>query len=314
MFAVLATLMAVGVQLVAAQVEVPADRTEYELPNDGLFPEGIAVDEASGAFFVSGAGAGGIYRVDLATGEATEFLAPGTRAGFTTIGMAVDGNGHLWVAGGSSGEVLVFDTATGEQLATFTTPAGEAMFINDVVVTANGDAYLTDSNRPVLWRIPAGSVTAGATGEAEAWLDFEGTAFEYQEGFNANGIAATPDGNDLIVVSGGSGELFHIDVATKEVSAIELPEPLPGGDGLVLDGQTLYVVQNGADRVAVVELSEDMSSGTVTRYLEDERLSSAATAALVGDRLLVVNAQFAAMQGTPTLPFTVSVIPVGGGE
>src|SRR5690606_18065912 len=115
------------------------------------------------------------------------------------------------------------------------------------------------------------------------WLSFEGTAFEYQQGFNANGIVATADGSALLVVSGGSGELFHIDVATKAVSAVELSEPLPGGDGLVLDGQTLYVVQNGADRVAVVELSDGMTSGSVARFLEDERLSSAATAALVGD-------------------------------
>src|SRR5690606_6408149 len=195
----LAALLFGGVQVVMAQAMVPEDRTEYELPNDGLFPEGIAVDEASGSFFVSGAAAGGIYRVDMATGEASEFLAPGTRDSFTTIGMSV-ADGQLWVAGGGSGEVLVFDTATGEQLATFTTPAAEALFLNDVVVTSSGDAYVTDSNRPVLWRIPAGSVTAGATGEAEPWLSFEGTAFEYGEGFNANGIAATPDGSTLLVV------------------------------------------------------------------------------------------------------------------
>lgn len=301
-------------QTAYSQVQVPAERTEYELPNDGLFPEGIAVDEASGSFFVSGAGAGGIYRVDLETGEASEFLAPGSRAGFTTIGMAVDDAGHLWVAGGGSGEVLVYDVATGDQVATFTTPVAQARFLNDVVVTAAGDAYVTDSNRPILWRVPADAVTSGASGEAEAWLDFDGTAFAYQQGFNANGIAATADGTKLIVVSGATGALYLIDVASQSVTEIQVDEALPGGDGLVLDDQTLYVVQNGADRVAVVELSADLTSGTVTRFLDDERLSTAATAALVGDKLLVVNAQFAAMQGTPSLPFTVSVIPVGADE
>ena len=298
--------------IVSAQATVPSERTEYELPNDRLFPEGIAVDEANGSFFVSAAGAGGILRVDLATGEVGEFLPLGSRAGFTTIGMDVDAAGRLWVAGGGSGEVLVFDTASGEQLASFTTPDAPAMFLNDVITTDAGDAFITDSNRPVLWRVSAGAVEQGA-GEAEAWLSFEGTAFEYQEGFNANGIVATPDGGTLIVVSGGTGALYRIDVASREVSAIDVAQALPGGDGLILDGQTLYVVQNGADRVAVVELAADVGSGEVTGFIDDERLSSSATAALVGDRLLVVNAQFAAMQGTPTLPFTVSVLPAQPG-
>ena len=310
--AVLAVIAAFAMLLASAQPAVPSERTEYELPNDGLFPEGIAVHEASGSFFVSAAGAGGILRVDLATGEVSEFAALGSRATFTTIGMDVDAEGRLWVAGGGSGEVLVFDTTSGEQVATFTTPDAPALFMNDVIVTESGDAFITDSNRPVLWRVPAGAVEQGG-GEAEAWLSFEGTAFEYQEGFNANGIVATPDGGTLIVVSGGSGALYRIDVASQEVTAIEVAEALTGGDGLILDGQTLYVVQNGADRVAVVELAEDLGSGEVVGFIDDERLSNAATAALVGDRLLVVNAQFSTMQGTPTLPFTVSVVPAQPG-
>src|SRR5690606_12388264 len=146
--------------------------------------------------------------------------------------------------------------------------------------------------------VPAGALEQGG-GEAEAWLSFEGTVFEYQQGFNANGIVATPDGASLIVVSGGSGALYRIDVASQEVSVIDVGEALPGGDGLILDGLTLFVVQNGADRVAVVELADDFGSGQVVGFIEDERLSNAATAALVGDKLLVVNAQFSAMQGDP---------------
>lgn len=292
-----------------AWAQVPAGTTEYELPGDAVFPEGIAVDEAKGVFYVSGAGSGGIYQVDIATGEATELVPAGTRGQFMTIGMDVDDQGRLWVAGGGSGEVLVYDTETGEPMATFTTPQGPAMFLNDVVVTAGGDAYITDSNRPTLWRVPAGSVEGGG-GEAEPWLDFTGTAFEYGEGFNANGIVANEDGSVLLVVQASTGNVYRVDVASSEVARVEMDVSVPGGDGMVVDGSTLYVVQNGEDRVAVLELSEDWTSAQLTGYLEDERLSSSATAALVGDDLLVVNAQFAQMQGTPELPFTVSVLPV----
>ncbi len=299
-----------------AWAQVPEGTTEYELPGDAVFPEGIAVDETASVFYVSGAGSGGIYRVDMASGEATELLPAGSRGQFMTIGMDLDDMGRLWVAGGGSGEVLVFDTASGEQVATFTTPQGPALFLNDVVVTNAGDAYITDSNRPTLWRVPAGSVESGG-GEAEPWLDFTGTAFEYGEGFNANGIVSNEDGSVLLVVQASTGNIYRVDIASGEVAQVDVGVAVTGGDGMVVDGDTLYVVQNGEDRVAVLQLAEDWTSGELVGYLEDERLSSSATAALVGDDLLVVNSQFAAMQGTPELPFTVSVVPtepVGGGQ
>ena len=294
-----------------AAAQVPNDRTSYPLPGDGTFPEGIAYAPDLGAFFVTGAGSGAIYRVDLATGEATTVLEPGLRGGFTTIGVKVDGT-TLWVAGGGSGEVLRFD---GVDAATFDAAAGptrtyasapaDATFFNDLVVAPDGTVFVTDSNRPALFHIAPGA------DEATPFVDFEGTPFAYVEGFNANGVAITEDGGTLIVVQANTGLLFRIDVATRAVTAVDLGgATVPGGDGLVLDGTSLYVVQNGADQVTVVELSADLTSGTLAGVLTDDRLSSSATAALVGDRLLVTNAQFGAMQTGPTLPFEVIVLPI----
>ena len=181
----------------------------------------------------------------------------------------------------------------------------ESTFLNDLVVAPNGDVYVTDSNRPTLFRVPGGG------DEVEAWLDLNGTPVPFGAGMNLNGIVASEDGESLIVVHMASGTLYRIDIASRDVSQIDLGgETVDSGDGLVLDGTTLYVVQNGPDQVSVVELSDDLSAGTVTGVLEDERLTDAATAAQVGDVLLVTNAQFSAMQGEPELPFTVSVVPI----
>lgn len=294
-----------------ATAQIADDRTSYPLPGEGTFPEGVAFAPDLGAFFVTGAGSGAIYRVDLATGDATTVLEPGLRDGFTTIGLAVDGT-TLWVAGGSRGEVLRFDgidaasfDAAAGPTRTYASAPAEATFFNDLVVAPDGTVYVTDSNRPALFHI------APDADEATPFIEFAGTPFAYVEGFNANGIAITEDSGALLVVQANTGRLFRIDVAGGAVTQVDLGGvTVPGGDGLVLDGTTLYVVQNGADQVAVFELSDDFTRGTRTRVLTDDRLSSAATAALVGDRLLVTNAQFAAMQTGATLPFEVLVVPI----
>lgn len=307
LLATLALLLAAAI----AAAQVADDRTAYPLPGENTFPEGIAYAPDLDAFFVTGAGSGAIYRVDLATGDATTVLEPGLRDGFTTIGLAIDGT-TLWVAGGGSGEVLRFDgvdapsfDAAAGPSRTYPSAPAEATFFNDLVVAPDGTVYVTDSNRPALFQVAPGA------DEATPFIEFAGTPFAYVEGFNANGIAITQDSGTLLVVQANTGRLFRIDVASGAVAAVDLGgETVPGGDGLVLDGTTLYVVQNGADQVAVFELSDDFTRGTRTRVLTDDRLSSAATATLVGDRLLVTNAQFGRMQTGATLPFEVLVLPV----
>lgn len=300
----LALFVAALAVLTLGAAQVPDDVTGYELPGESTHPEGIAYHPASGTVFVSGAGNGALYRIDLATGDVDTGMVAGSRPAFGMIGLAV-GDEALWVAGGSTGEIVRLDLATGEVAATLSTPPAEATFLNDLVVAPSGDLYVTDSNRPVLFRVPAGS------DEVEAWLDLDGTPIPYGDGINLNGIVASEDGRHLIVVHMPTGTLYRIATADGEVVQIDLGgATVEGGDGMVLDGTTLYVVQNGADQVTVVELADDLGSGSVTGVLEDERLTDAATAALVGDDLLVTNTQFSAMQGEPELPFTVSVIPV----
>jgi len=110
-----------------------------------------------------------------------------------------------------------------------------------------------------------------------------------------------------------TGRLYRITIASKEVDETDLGrETLTSGDGLVLDGQTLYVVRQADNEVAVVKLAEDFSSGAVTSRIQAESLAAPATAVKVGDRLLVVNTQFNTLEGDqgPVLPFTVSNIAI----
>ena len=69
----------------------------------------------------------------------------------------------------------------------------------------------------------------------------------------------------LVVVQSATGKLFVVDAATGVTDEIDLGgRTLPNGDGLLLLGRTLYVVQNRLNAIAVVKLAADLSSGRVT--------------------------------------------------
>lgn len=272
----------------------------YDLPGDRVFPEGITVSD--GMFYVGSTISGTIFRGDIASGD-VEVLAEGGQP--TAVGMAVDAQGALWVAGGATGNVYRYDVATGELTGVFTTPPSANIFLNDVAIGLNGSVYVTDSQRPILYRVPP----RAAPGPMDAWIGFEATPVTYREGFNLNGIVVTEDDAYLVVVQSNTGELFRIRVSDRAIDRIEVDADLTNGDGLVLDGQMLYVVRNRQGEIVPVQLADDLLSGVAAEPIRPESLKFPTTAALVDDALLVVNSQFGA-QGTGTLELPFRVVRV----
>ncbi|MGN6676066.1 MAG: hypothetical protein ACTHMA_22455, partial [Thermomicrobiales bacterium] len=100
---------------------------------------------------------------------------------------------------------------------------------------------------------------------------------------------------------------------SKRVVAIDLGgAALTGGDGLLLEGQTLYVMRNAATRLVTLHLAADFASGTVVGTTTDPTFAFPTAVARVGDPQLVVNSQQdkRTTNQPPTLPFTVSSLPV----
>ncbi|MCB0154190.1 MAG: SMP-30/gluconolactonase/LRE family protein, partial [Anaerolineae bacterium] len=253
--------------------------TSYALIGDAVFPEGVAYNPASGKFYVGSTTDGTLFEGDVASGEVTVFSEGGSDGRTTAIGLKVDGNGYLWVSGGGTGQMFVYNTADGSLVASYTTPEVEQTFINDVTIAPDGAAYFTDSFRPILFKI---SGTEG--GEAEAWLDFTGTVLEYGEGFNLNGIAATPDGQYLLTVHSPTGNLYRIDLASREVTQVDTGgAELMAGDGILLIGDTLYVSRNSFGQIVPVTMAADYSSGTAGSPITDESLIYPTTIAQVDD-------------------------------
>jgi Cu-Zn family superoxide dismutase len=288
----------------------------FALPGETVFPEGIAYDEATGDFYVGSTIDGTIYRGNVATGTVEVFLPGGP--GRVALSLALDTAGRLYVAGGETGAVTVYDTGTRQLLFEDANGLAPNTFLNDVAVSPTGDAYVTDSFNPTLLRIPAAAIPSGpgtpasapTTDALEVFVDFTTTGFDLvQPGFNANGIVATPDGGYLLLVQTNTGSLYRIDVATGETIQVDLGGAnLPGGDGLELDGQTLYVVGEG--QVTVIVLGADFDSGTVEASVGDPTFATPSDIARVDGCLLVVNSQLDALQGQPQLPFTVFSVPI----
>lgn len=278
------------------------------LPDD-FAPEGIAVGTGD-TFYVGSLADGDIYRGDLRTGAGDVFVdaPPGRQA----VGLKVDQRRHtIVVAGGGTGRVFVYDSRDGDPLADVAlAPAGTA-FLNDVTVTRDA-AYVTDSLNPVLYRIPLRHDGAG-TPET---IVLSGPAATIAGDFNLNGITATPNGRVLIVAHSALGAVLTVDPATGASAEIEIMgEPLTPGtqDGILLDGRTLWVVENFANRVVGVTLSRDLANGRITDVISDADVGDLfripTTVAEHGSRLAVVNARFdVGMPPPPGTDFDVVVV------
>ena len=115
----------------------------------------------------------------------------------------------------------------------------------------------------------------------------------YATGNNANGIESAKGGRVLITVQTNTGKLFTVDPRTGVTDEIDLGgASLPNGDGLLLKGRTLYVVQNRLNKIAVVRLSRNLKSGRVVREITNPAFDVPTTLAQSRKGLYTVNARF----------------------
>lgn len=222
--------------------------------------EAVVRDAARNRWLVSQIAGRTIVAVDDA-GQVTSFLkAPPDTGG--VLGMAIDpGRGLLWAAvaplppavHAAGADAVLPKTAlvrvgleSGRIEAWFDPPAGPAeRALGDVLLAANGDAYVSDSGGGEILVVRADG------GPMEVLLS-AGTLRSPQ------GLAATPDGAALIVADYSSG-LWRVDRASGAARRLEAPAnaSLIGIDGLISDGRFLYGLQNGTAPQRVLKLTPD---------------------------------------------------------
>jgi hypothetical protein len=285
----LSALLLLGASAALAQSAFP---NKIALPN-AFAPEGIEIGNGN-TFYVGSVGTGAVYVGDLRTG-AGRILVEGAPNVRSATGLELEGD-RLWVSGARFGNALLYNAKTGALIKEIQLATGPgATFINDAVVTKDA-VYFTDSQRPVIYRVDL----SGIAGPGAVTTIPLGGDYQHVPGqFNLNGIVATANGKTLIAVQSFARKLFTIDPTTGFATLIDLGGyDLSNGDGLLLQGRTLYVVQNRDNKVAVFELSPDLSTATFVRALTDPALDVPTTIDRSGSRLYVVNARFGTT--TPT--------------
>ncbi len=292
------TLLSLGLAIpltspASAHPHGPDRPDRINLPN-GFRPEGIAIAHGRTAY-ISSLADGDIYRADLRSGEGSVISeGPGT----SSVGLKLDHRGRLFIAGGPTGSGRVLNLRTGDVTSYQFT--AEASFVNDVVL-AHKKAWFTDSQLPQLYVLPLGRhgrlpdpskvVTLQLTGD---WDRALGASV-------ANGITETPDRRALLVVQTNTGLLFRVDRHTGVATQVDLGGiTLPTGDGLLLEGRTLYVVQNRRNQVSVVKLNRAGTTGVVTKVLTDPGFDVPSTVASTRHSLYLPSARF----DSPRLPTT----------
>ncbi|MEU3722137.1 SMP-30/gluconolactonase/LRE family protein [Streptomyces sp. NPDC031705] len=313
---VAATAVALTAALTTGAAPAPPSpvSTAFTLPGSKVYPEGIAADSRTGTVYVGSYADGTVYRARPGARTAEVFLAAGTDGRHTANGLRVDDRGRLWVTDSTAG-VAVYDAATGARLAHFEAPAGTPHFINDLTVTPDGTAYLTDSVRAVIYRVTPGQLRAGS-GPLTVAHDLSGHVTPPPPGrFTLNGITSDRAGRYLLTVDMTAGELHRIDLRTGALSRVTLTGgDLKAADGLQLSATgVLRAAHNTSNTLTRWQLTPDGTRARLTRTLTDGSLQIPTTLAHLPGRTLVVRSQFdkggpiTPSTGTPTT-FTVAAV------
>jgi DNA-binding beta-propeller fold protein YncE len=234
-------------------LEAPGQPLTIDQP--GLYPETLEYDGRRHQFLVGSFRNGTISTIDAAGHAAPVVEDPRL---CSVLGIAVDPErAQVWAVNADLGACLRPSAAGPRQLAAvgvydlssgipalyvdLAPLAPGAHLLNGIALDSAGNAYVTDSFSPVIYRVDR-------QGTAAVFLRSEQFG---GEGVNLNGVVVHPDGY-LLVVKKSDGSLYKVPLANPALfSKVAIASRFVGGDGLVLVGKReLVVVANQVPQLA----------------------------------------------------------------
>jgi sugar lactone lactonase YvrE len=241
---------------------------------EALYPEGIAYDGQSKSFLVSSVATGTVGKVDL-KGVYTSFITSSNLV--SSLGIKTDSTrNRILVAIGdlkntdqtASRDNLaalgIFNLKTGTQegyVDLGILKKGSKHLANDIAIDAEGNAYITDSFSPIIYKVDM-------AGKASIFL--ENDSFKPLNTNNMaglNGIAYHPDGY-LIVAKMDEGLLFKVPIATPN-NFSKIATTYMQGDGLLITkDKKLAVMSPTANRAFLLNTADAWANATVEKTFD----------------------------------------------
>jgi DNA-binding beta-propeller fold protein YncE len=210
-------------------------RLAFTSPRPDLVTEGLAADPETGALYIGSLNRHAILRI-RPDGTWEDFIRPNQDGLAEPLGLTVDAATRtLWACSNSNASraVFQFDLRTARLVHAWKLPGNtEGHFLNDLALSPQGEAWVTDSRAGKLYRAAKG---AAELAEVPAGRQFEG----------ANGIAFAPGGKRLYISCFPDG-IVIFDPATRAARPIRRPAnvTLAMIDGLYCRNGKLFTVQN----------------------------------------------------------------------
>ena len=285
----------------------PTARITFDAPD--AYPEGIAYDRASDAYYVSSMRNGTIGKVSR-QGIYTPLHVDSSLK--STYGMKVHPDGkRLFVCVGDANyskftspdtrrkmaRLISIDLATGRRLSDVDVSGlvPGKHFPNDITFDDKGNTYMTDSYAHAIYKI---------TADGKASVFAKDKQFE-TEGIGINGIVYHP-GGFLLVDNSNTGRIYKVDINNPQnVQKVGIDQYFLGGDGLLLnDNNKLTIVVNGGnDKIFQLTTEDNWQTAKLSATtLIVDRFTYPATAALSGDEIWIMNAKTNELMDSNAIP------------
>lgn len=250
----------------------PFTPAKVTVAQTGISPEGVQFDELNQRFLVSSRTKGQIGKVQ---DDGTYAVFADDARLISTIGLNIDASRNRLLAAvsdngantarttpatlGKLAALAIFNSTSGNLLTYVDLGAlrpTQRHFANDIAVDLDGNAYVTDSFSPIIYKVDR---------QGNASIFLEDAQLSGGTGFGLNGIVYHPGGY-LLVAKTADGSLFKVPLSNPTgFSKVTTNQSLVGADGLLLlNLNTLLVVSGGQSTVFRLNGTNLWNNATVT--------------------------------------------------
>ena len=257
----------------------------YNILNLPLLPEGIEYDPNREAFLVSSV-VGGAINLVRTDGTFSNLIPAPIFNGNGTFGLQIDKRNNRLLAVASNfmnptvAWLFRFDLENGALIDSVnlgSLPTGPGLplnFVNDVAVDDEGNAYVTNSDKGIIYKVASDGVAS---------IFFQDNSLAPPNPLTETGFNGIEyhEGGYLLVVHSVNDKIYKIMISDpSQISEVDLPDgSLRSGDGMFVDGDELVVISNTANAALNPDESDPLVP-FVTKFVTNDNWNSAV---VVGD-------------------------------